>query len=1011
MRATPLRLAQAQPAPAPPPVAPPTPDPVPAPDAAPAPVVPEAAPPPPPTVAPAIPEPIAAEPTPPTEGEVIMVTGSRIGDPLGKQSPVLMMSREDIDRTGLTSVGDILQQLPVSGGAINGKFNSSGNFGFPPDGGGIGAGAIEADLRYLGSKRVLILVDGVRWVNGSSASGIAASTDLNTIPLSIVDHIEVLEDGASPIYGSDAIAGVINIITRKEMSGAIASVYTGAFHKGDGFTQKYDVSWGASSTKTSIIVGASYLDQRTVFSRDREISAFVTPEVGRCTDRCSGTTPQGRIKYIRPGETTVNDVTLNDGVLNDGVTKANVATDYHPFTNDDRFNFADYNLVETPSKRIGAFSSLTYKLLPNINLRGKASFLNRQSLNQAAPEPLAIGPDAGNGNRMDHIKIDANNEFNPFGYTLDSETNLRLITHRPEEAGPRRFEQDVNTFYMSGGLDGHFDVGSQRFTWDATAAYGLNRATQRRKNSFNSLKLEQGLGPSYQTPDGVWHCGTPTNPGDPSCTPINFFGGQGPAGTGSLTPEMLAFATFTEHDVSEQTLFDSVANITGNLVKLPAGWLAAAAGVEYRQLSGYYEPDAIVAAGDGADVPSQPSSGSYSVSEAYAELRAPIIANKPGAQLIDINAAARISDYSFLTPELTGKVGLRYKPVQDLILRGSYSRGFRAPSIGEAFGSKSRFDAMLVDPCNHLNTGVAADVANRCVALGVPADGSYTQANSQISIATGGNPALKPETSDSFNASLAYSPAALQNRGWISSLDFELAYYDIRVDGAISAIGAQDQLDRCIAGDDTSCKGIERNSIGVISSFSNALLNLGGISTRGWDLNIGYRSPRTEIGRLRAVWSSSYLLSYREKVPTSDGFKEINHAGKVDGTPERAFPKFKAQLALGWLLKSFDITLITRYIHSMTEPCRGFTDYPTTCSDFAENDADSTNHLGATVYNDVQVLWSPDFDHGLTITAGVNNLLDRDPPACFSCSLNGFNGQTYDVPGIFGYLSATYHMQ
>src|SRR5262249_4171135 len=150
------------------------------------------------------------------EGEVIVVTGSRIGDPLGKVAPVLTLSREDLERSGLHSIGDVLQQLTVSGGAINGKFNSSGNFGFPPDGGGIGAGATEGDLRYLGSKRVLVLVDGVRWVNGSSASGVSAATDLNTIPLSMIERVEVLEDGASPIYGSDAISGVINIITRKQ---------------------------------------------------------------------------------------------------------------------------------------------------------------------------------------------------------------------------------------------------------------------------------------------------------------------------------------------------------------------------------------------------------------------------------------------------------------------------------------------------------------------------------------------------------------------------------------------------------------------------------------------------------------------------------------------------------------------------------------------------------------------------------------------------------------------------
>ena len=1023
MRPAPLRLAQAQPAPAVPPApapAPPAPDAAPAaPDAAPAPAAPaaagEPAPAAPDSASPAAPPPdeavpLAAEPTPPTEGEVIVVTGSRIGDPLGKTAPVLTMSREDLERTGLTSVGDILQQLPVSGGAINGKFNSSGNFGFPPDGGGIGAGAVEADLRYLGSKRVLILVDGVRWVNGSSASGIAASVDLNTIPLSIVDRIEVLEDGASPIYGSDAIAGVINIITRKELAGAVASAYTGGFNHGDGFIQKYDVSWGATSGKTSIVVGASFLDQRSVYSRDRSISSFVTPNVGACTNFCSGTTPQGRIVYLPPGVTDPKKAL--DVTLNDGVGTPTVPDSYHDFTDADRFNFAEYNLVETPSRRIGAFSSVNYKLLPEINVHGLASFTNRQSVNQAGPEPLAIGPLAGNGNRMDRIKIDANNEFNPFGYTLDPGTNLLLITHRPIEAGPRKFEQDVNTFYMSGGINGHFDVDDRRFTWDGTVAYGLNRATQRRNNSFNSLKLEQALGPSYQADDGSWHCGvSKANPGDPSCVPFNFFGGQGADGKGSVTKEMLAYTTFTEHDVSQQTLVDAVANITGNLVKLPAGWLAAAAGLEHRRLSGYYEPDGTVAAGDGADVPSQPSSGAYSVSEAYVELRAPLLAGVPGVELLDINAAGRVSDYSFLSPEVTGKVGARWKPLKDLVLRGSLSRGFRAPSIGEAFGSKSRFDAQLSDPCSHLATATA-EVRDRCIALGVPADGSYTQANSQISIATGGNPDLAPEKSRSINVSLAYSPAALQDRPWVNSLDLELAYYDIKVNGAISAVGAQDQIDRCVSGnDDASCKGIVRNSLGSISSFDNALQNLGAITVRGLDATLAYRAPRKDFGRLRATWSSSYLLSYRERIPSATGFVEITHAGKIDGTPERAYPKFKSNLALGWQYQSFDVTLTTRYIHSLREACRDLAAYPTTCSDFNEIDANSTNHLGITVYNDLQVLWSPQFDHGLAITAGVNNLFDRDPPACFSCSLNGFNGQTYDVPGIFGYLSATYHVQ
>ncbi|MEO7732616.1 MAG: TonB-dependent receptor, partial [Kofleriaceae bacterium] len=874
---------------------------------------------------------------------------------------MLSLSREDLERTGLTSIGDILQQLPVSGGAINGKFNSSGNFGSPPDGGGIGAGATEADLRYLGSKRVLVLVDGVRWINGSSASGIAAATDLNTIPLGIIERIEVLEDGASPIYGSDAIAGVINIITRKEFNGVMATAYAGGFHKGDGFTQKYDVAWGATTPKTSVVFSASFLDQHDVRSADRAISAFPIAGLGECSSACSSATPQGRAIFTDSfGD---HNITLNTGT-----GTPSYPTTYHGFKTADRFNFSEYNLAETPSQRMNAFTAVTYKLLPTINVRGKASFTNRQSVNQAAPEPLFVGPGGASGTRMDTLSIDATNPYNPFGITLDPSSGY-VITRRPIEAGPRKFEQNVNTFYVAGGLDGHFEIDKQRFNWDATVAYGLNRAEQRRNNSFNSAKLGQALGPAYQGSDGRYHCGTAANPGDPNCVPFNIFGGQGADGLGTITKEMLGFTTFTEHDVSEQSLVDAVANLTGNLVKLPAGWIAAAIGVEYRRLNGFFEPDAVVAAGDSADIPASPTSGHFSVSEAYGELRVPLAAGKKGLELLDLNAAARVSNYSFLEPELTGKVGGRYKPTKDLIIRGSYGLGFRAPSIGERDGKRSRFDATLTDPCSLFNdANVPAEVRTRCIGLGVPKTGTYEQLNSQISVITNGNRALKPETSKSVNISAAYSPAALQDKSWVDSFDFELAYYNIRIDSPITALDAQNQLDRCVSGnDDNACIGISRNAQGAIDSFENALQNTGEIKTRGLDFTAAYRSPRKRFGRLRVNSQSSYLIAFDEKIQgAGTDLITLHRVGQVAGTPERAFPRFKSSLAISWLFGAIEATLTTRYIHSMTESCRDLSDFPQTCSDFnAEDDSLSTNKLGATVYNDVQVVWAPKFDAGL----------------------------------------------
>ncbi len=166
--------------------------------------------------------------TAPAAMEDVVVTGSRIVQREAQaEQPISIIDREAIEKTGIASIGDLLQQLTTGGKALNAKFNSSGNFGYPPDGGGIGAGSAQVDLRNLDSKRVLVLVDGIRWVNESSASGVSGSADLNTIPTSIIDRVEVLEDGASAIYGSDAIAGVVNIITKKKFDGVEANYYTG----------------------------------------------------------------------------------------------------------------------------------------------------------------------------------------------------------------------------------------------------------------------------------------------------------------------------------------------------------------------------------------------------------------------------------------------------------------------------------------------------------------------------------------------------------------------------------------------------------------------------------------------------------------------------------------------------------------------------------------------------------------------------------------------------------------
>src|SRR5688572_22798084 len=247
-----------------------------------------------------------------TSVDEVVVTGSRIRtSPLQNDQPIVAIDESLVAKQGLTSTVDVLQRIPSAGGGLNSKFNNSGNFGNPPDGGGVGAGSAEIDLRYLSSRRVLVLVDGLRWVPGTAASGVPGSVDLNTIPTAMISRMEVLQEGASPIYGSDAIAGVVNIITKDRQDGFVASAQIGQTDHDDGFSQDYNVSWGAGSEGTRIVVGGGYFKQDPVFSGDRAISRFPSPYATDCNGGgCSSGTPLGRFIVSDPNTGQDLDLTL-----------------------------------------------------------------------------------------------------------------------------------------------------------------------------------------------------------------------------------------------------------------------------------------------------------------------------------------------------------------------------------------------------------------------------------------------------------------------------------------------------------------------------------------------------------------------------------------------------------------------------------------------------------------------------------------------------------------------------
>jgi iron complex outermembrane receptor protein len=585
------------------------------------------------------------------------------------------------------------------------------------------------------------------------------------------------------------------------------------------------------------------------------------------------------------------------------------------------------------------------------------------------------------------IVLAADNIYNPFGFALDPATNLISVSRRAIEAGNRIFIQEVDTFQLNAGLEGTFSLGKQGFYWDVNFGNGNNRAKQRVTGTMNMSHVKKALG----SPSGCLAI--------EKCVPLNLFGAPG-----SITKEMLDYIGFIEHDNSQNKLQLWSANLSGTVVTLPAGDLAFAAGAEHRNYSGSYEPDALIVSGESNNVPSLPTHGKYSINEYYVELNAPLLADLPGFKALDLSAATRYSDYSTFGGTTNSKLGLRWQIYDDLTLRGTWAQGFRAPSIGEVYGALSRFDATIQDPCSadHVNF---AQVAANCHALGVPV--GYIQSGRQVGVQTGGNENLKPETSRSLTMGAVYSPSWAANTSWSSKLDFNLGYYRIDLEGAIQALDAQSRLNRCVASGSSSsepCTNIVRSRTGDFAQFDNLLLNLGTVKTSGFDFGFTWRGPQTSIGSFSADWNNTYVQKF--EAIDANGRREPRTVGVE--LSDSGMPRLNSTFHLGWAHKAWTVDTTVRYTSALKESCAGAAGFPI-CDSAAKapNRPNGTHVLDATFYQDLRASWKLPTSLDLTLTAGINNLWNKEPPACVSCSLNGYDASNYELPSRFAYVRAS----
>jgi len=566
--------------------------------------------------------------------ERIEVTGSRIKRAdMETASPVTVIDSSAILATGATSIDGVLQSMTSAGGAMTNPGINNGS-----------GGNARVNLRGLGASRTLVLVNGRRMI--SSGTGAASSVDLNTIPVSMIQRIEVLKDGASAVYGTDAVAGVVNVILKRDYDGFEMNIQTGMSGEGDADESSIDFTLGGSSDKGNIVVGMQYTDRGEASQADRDFSKCPIAE-GDDGLFCAGSV------YAEGGHIwgDTADLSGRDGEYHDFVYSGD---------NNDRFNYSADSYLFTPMQRLNLTVNGSYELTDDLMFFAEAMYTKRWSEQQMAPQPI----------------------WNSEAWIYDSSwMNTELLSHgivggealdygrRMSDTGTRDFSQVVDTVRIVLGLEGELENG---FTWDMSYNKGRNDSVDKLSNLHNIGAINDAV----QNKE------------------------FDPFTQSSWTGDSIAPFIYTELNSGGSEMDIFAASLSGELMEVPAGVIGFAAGYEHRLESAYYTPDSLTAQGMANDPRVDPTSGSFNVNEAYLELAIPLLDDMAFAEHVELSAAMRYFDYSTFGDDNTWKLGLTWKINDQVMLRGVASTAFRAPTVDELFGGKSPSFNQITHPAS-----------------------------------------------------------------------------------------------------------------------------------------------------------------------------------------------------------------------------------------------------------------------------------------------------------------------
>ena len=909
-----------------------------------------------------------------SEVEEVVVTGSRIRrKDLTTAAPVTVIERKEIEASGVVGLGEFLQTLPSHGNALNAQRNYGND------------GQVHVDLRSLEAKRTLVLVNGRRMVSGNIAGN--SEVDLNNIPLAAVERIEVLKDGASALYGSEAIAGVVNVILKQRFEGTQLSAMGGVSSRGDAQSFDLSASTGVTGERGSAFFSASWQEQRPLFADARRWSA-----VPLAYDFESGSVYEWGSSYTANGDISIGDVetvcaepgSIGNAVLRgaceqwmaSGPTpeeRSNRFT-YDPETNGyrlrndgDVFNFQPDSYLLTPARRLQLFSAGNYTLLPDVRLFYEASFVNRQSKVSAPPM------------RLD-LDVSGQSIYNPFRTDL-------VVGRRLVEFGNQEPAVEANTFRIAGGLEGDLSGWAgplEGWAWELSYVFGRNAQRATLAGLQRLPALEAAVGPSFLDEDGRPTCGVPGAP-VPYCVPLDVL-----SGAGTLSPEQRRLLGFTGIDHGYNELHVVSLSVNGDLFRLWADRPAAVAlGVDQRRESGGYFPDPLTAVGQATGASAGPSSGSYSAREAFAELSLPLLSGRTLVHELELTAALRNVRFTSFGANTSYKLGARWSPLRDLTLRGTWSTAFRAPSVIELYQGAADNLTSGSDPCSD-----PADPAVRqqCLEEIGFLPGSY--GSGQIQTLEGGNPHLRPETAKTLTAGVVLEPR------WVKDLSLTLDYWDIQLEDTVDVLGPKLIFRGCYTGDaatsnDGYCDRVHRDpSTGRITYVDDRLGNIGGTRTSGVDFAARWTVPVRALGRFGLSLDGTYLLRFDKTYPEGDVVKA---AGNYDLL--FVLPRWRWNAGASWQRGGVGLSTLARYFGALEE-CAGLCTYT----------PDEARRVSANLVFDVAASYQLRTGVGTTaFQLGVRNVLDSPPPMVFTAADNNTD-PAYDYAGRYwwGRLTQTF---